>query len=181
MSHLPDDTPWAVNAWADAALGDPRRTKRVMAWATALAPHPTAARPEAGGAIEPPDVLHSHIEATYRRLATVPVVWAVQEPPEVDWPAHPATKGLGPLGHTARQGWHVHSTLAVTPERYVWATVEAQPVGEHRVVQVPRRGAQPAREAMVARAVPEEAVCHPVGARGMAGALLCHPSLSHTS
>jgi hypothetical protein len=260
MSHLPDDTTWAVNEFADAELGDPRRTKRVIELATALAQHPTASIPEACGdgamlkaayrffandAIEPHDVLHSHIEATYRRLATVPLVLAVQDTTEVDWTAHPATTGLGPLGHTACQGLHVHSTLAVTPERvplglvaqqvwardpsdvgkrtrrkqrpiaqkesqkwltsldavftaqeecpatrfvsvgdreadvfdlfaaarpegvelliraawnrcveaperYVWATVEAHPVVEHLVLQVPRRGPQPARDATLA-------------------------------
>jgi hypothetical protein len=36
------------------------------------------------------------------------------------------------------------------PERYVWATVEAQAVAEQLLLQVPRRGAQPAREATLA-------------------------------
>ena len=36
------------------------------------------------------------------------------------------------------------------PERYVWATVEAQPVVEHLRLQVPRRGPQPGREATLA-------------------------------
>ena len=170
---------------------------------------------------------------------------AVQDTTEVDWTSHPATTGLGPLGHTACQGLHVHSTLAFTPERvplgllaqhvwardpddvgkrkrrkqlpisqkesqkwltsleavfnardwcaptrfvsvgdreadvfdllaaerpagvellvraawdrgvevperYVWATVAAQPVVEHLILQVPRRGTQPGREATLA-------------------------------
>jgi Transposase Tn5 dimerisation domain len=58
-----------------------------------------------------------HIEATYGRLAQVPLVLAVQDTTEIDWTSHPATQGLGPLGHRACQGLHVHSTLAVTPER----------------------------------------------------------------
>src|SRR5712691_9695106 len=193
----------------------------------------------------PPDVLQSHIEATYHRLEQVPLVLAVQDTTEVDWTAHSATKHLGPLGHTACQGLLVHSTLAFTPERvpvgllaqqvwardpddvgkrtrrkqlpisqkesqkwltsleavlsahdecpqtrfvsigdreadvydlltaarpagvelliraawdrcvrgperYVWATVEAQPVVEQLLLQVPRRGAQPARDATLA-------------------------------
>ena len=84
MSRLPDDTHWAVQEFADAELGDVRRTKRLVELAGVLAQHPTAALPEACGdgamlqaayrfftndAIEPPDVLDSHIEATYRRLA----------------------------------------------------------------------------------------------------------------
>ena len=195
--------------------------------------------------IEPQDFLYSHIESTYSRFDKVPLVLAVQDTTEVDWTGHPATKGLGPLGHTACQGLHVHSTLAFTPERvplgllaqhvwardpddvgkrqrrkqlpisqkesqkwltsleavftargcctqtrfvsvgdreadvfdllaaerpegvellvraswdrcvdvperYVWATVEAQPVVEHLILQVPRRGTQPSREATLA-------------------------------
>ena len=132
MRGLVDDTPWAVREFADAELGDLRRTQRVVELATALAQHPTASLPEACGtgamlkaayrffsndAIEPQDLLCSHIEATYSRLAQVPLVLAVQDTTEVDWTSHPATQGLGPLGHTACQGLHVHSTLAVTPER----------------------------------------------------------------
>jgi hypothetical protein len=132
MSHLSDATHWAVNEFADTELGDERRMKRVIELATALAQHPTASLPEACGtgamlkaayrflsndAIEPQDLLHSHIEATYSRPSQVPLVLAVQDTTEVDWTSHPATKGLGPLGHTACQGLHVHSTLALTPER----------------------------------------------------------------
>ena len=132
MSRLTDDIHWAVNEFAEAELGDQRRTMRVIELAAALAQHPTAPLPEACGdgamlkgayrflsndAVEPQDLLHSHIEATYGRLAQVPVVLAVQDTTEVDWTSHPATKGWGPLGHRACQGLHVHSTLAVTPER----------------------------------------------------------------
>jgi Transposase DNA-binding len=132
MSRLTDDIHWAVNECAKAEWGDQRRTTRVIELAAALAQHPTASLPEACGdgamrkgayrflsndAVEPQDLLHSHIEATYGRLAPVPLVWAVQDTTAVDWTSHPATKGLGPLGHRACQGWHVHSPLAVTPER----------------------------------------------------------------
>ena len=49
MSGLFDDTPWAVREFADAELGDLRRTQRVVELATALAQHPTASLPEACG------------------------------------------------------------------------------------------------------------------------------------
>jgi hypothetical protein len=132
MSRLPDDTHWAVTEFADAELGDARRMKRVVELATALAQHPTASLPEACGtgamlkaayrffsndAIEPQDLLQSHVEATYSRLEQRPLVLAVQDTTEVDWTSHRATTGLGPLGYTACQGLHVHSTLALTPER----------------------------------------------------------------
>ncbi len=260
MSSQADDINWAVNEFADAELGDLRRTKRLVELAHVLAQHPTAALPEACGDgamlkaayrffanddIEPQDFLYSHIESTYSRLAQVPLVLSVQDTTEVNWTSHPATQGLGPLGHTACQGLLVHSTLAFTPERvplgllaqqvwardpddvgkrkrrkqlpisqkesqkwltsldavfsaqdccpetrfvsigdreadvfdllaaerpegvelliraswnrcvdaperYVWATVEAQPIVEHLVLKVPRRGSQPGREATLA-------------------------------
>jgi hypothetical protein len=132
MHSLPEDTNWAVTEFADAELGDVRRTKRLVELAGVLAQHPTASLPEACGdsgmlkaayrffandAIEPQDFLHSHIESTYNRLDQVPLVLAVQDTTEADWTAHPATKALGPLGHTACRGLIVHSTLAFTPER----------------------------------------------------------------
>jgi Transposase DNA-binding/Transposase Tn5 dimerisation domain len=260
MSYLPYDTHWAVTEFADAELGDLRRTQRLVALADVLAQHPTAALPEACGdaamlkaayrffdndAIEPQDVLLSHLEATYGRLTQVPLVLAAQDTTEVNWTSHKATQGLGPLGHSACQGLMVHSTLAFTPERvplgllaqqvwardpddvgkrhrrkqlpisqkesqkwltsleavcharaecpttrlvsvgdreadvydvlaaerpegvelliraswdrcvktperYVWATVEAQPIVKQLLLQVPRRGDQPAREAKLA-------------------------------
>jgi hypothetical protein len=68
-------------------------------------------------AIEPEDLWTSHIAATYERAAAVPVVLAVQDTTELNWTAHPATSGLGPLGGLSQQGLLVHTTLAFTPER----------------------------------------------------------------
>ena len=49
MRSQADNTHWAVNACADAELGDLRRTTRLVELAHVLAQHPTAARPEACG------------------------------------------------------------------------------------------------------------------------------------
>ena len=160
MRSPADDTPWAVSEFADAELGDVRRTTRLIELAGVLAQHPTAALPEACGddamltaayrcfandAIEPHDVLDSHSEATYRRLQHVPVVLAVQETTAVDWTSHPAPRGLGPLGPSACQGLLVHSTLAFTPERLplgllaqqVWARDPADAGKRTRRQQLP--------------------------------------------
>jgi hypothetical protein len=132
MSCVVTDTNWAVHEFADADLGDERRTTRLVELAYALGQHPTAALPEACGdgsmlkaayrffdndGIAPQDILQSHVESTYTRLGAVPVVLAVQDTTEVNWTRHPATQGLGPLGHTACHGLFVHTTLAITPER----------------------------------------------------------------
>ena len=47
------------------------------------------------------------------------------------------------------------------PERSVWATVEAQPVREQLRLQVPRHGAQPAREATLALRFCSLTLCPP--------------------
>ena len=47
------------------------------------------------------------------------------------------------------------------PQRYVWATVAAQPVVEQLRLQVPRRGAQPAREATLALRFCRLTLCPP--------------------
>jgi hypothetical protein len=178
MSYLPYDTHWAVTEFADAELGDLRRTQRLVALADVLAQHPTAALPEACGdaamlkaayrffdndAIEPQDVLLSHLEATYGRLAQVPLVLAAQDTTEVNWTSHKATQGLGPLGHSACQGLMVHSTLAFTPERVllgllaqqVWAR-DPDDVGKrHRRKQLPI--SQKESQKWLTRL---EAVCH---------------------
>ena len=40
MSSLPEDTHWAVTEFAEADLGDERRTHRLVALASVLAQHP---------------------------------------------------------------------------------------------------------------------------------------------
>jgi hypothetical protein len=113
-------------------LGDLRRTQRLVELATVLAQRPGTSLPEAcsdratlkaayrffgNGAIEPQNLLDSHVDATLPRLAAVPLGLAVQDTTELDWTTHPATTGLGPLGHAAHRGLLVHTTLAFTPER----------------------------------------------------------------
>jgi hypothetical protein len=133
MGNLSTDETWAVTEFADAELGDLRRTQRLVELATVLAQRPSASLPEACGgdraflkatyrffdntAIAPPELLQSHSDATLLRLSAVPHILAVQDTTEVDWTAHPTTTGLGPLTHPAHRGLHVHTTLAFTPER----------------------------------------------------------------
>lgn len=161
MTDVPDATNWAVTEFADADLGDLRRTQRLVQLAHVLAQHPGAALPEACGSgamltaayrffahedSEPADMVPSHVEATDSRLNTVPLVLAVHETTEADWTSVRATEGLGPLGHTAGQGLRVPTTLAITPDRVplgllaqqVWAR-DPDDIGQHaRRKQLPR-------------------------------------------
>jgi hypothetical protein len=132
LRHVATDTNGAVSACADAALGAERRTTRLVELASVLGQPPTAALPEACGdggmltaasrfldhdAIDAPDMWHSPVESTSRRLAHASGVLAVQETTEVNWTRPPATQGVGPRGHTACHGRLVHTPCALTPAR----------------------------------------------------------------
>jgi hypothetical protein len=123
---------WAAYEFGNADLGDKRRTARLMQLAEILGEHPSASLPEAAGnaarlkaayrffdndAITCADMLGSHIIATCARMRTAPLVLAVQDTTYLDWSAHPATQGLGPLSNDYQQGLLAHSSLAITPER----------------------------------------------------------------
>jgi hypothetical protein len=132
MPVIAEEEGWAVREFAEAELGDERRARRLVDLATELAKKPGASLPEACGnkarlkaayrffgneAIESQEILESHVGATVQRMAEVPVVLAVQDTTELNWSAHPATQGLGPLTNPKCRGLMVHSTLALTPEK----------------------------------------------------------------
>jgi hypothetical protein len=123
---------WAELEFGEAALGDPRRTARLVDLATTLAKRPSASLPEAceDGAqvkaayrffaneqVKPSAVLRSHVRQTMARLTGEAVVLAVQDTTSLDYTGHPATTGLGVLNDVKHQGFLVHTTLAITPER----------------------------------------------------------------
>ena len=104
-----------IDAWADtefgqADLGDARRTARLVQLATVLGAQPTASLPDAtddpatlkaayrffaNDAVDPAEILASHVTATVARLRQVPHVLAVQDTTYLDWTTHPATTRAG--------------------------------------------------------------------------------------
>jgi hypothetical protein len=135
---------WAEEEFQNANLGDVRRTERLIEMATTLGENPTASLPEAccdaadlkatyrffdNNNISPDEILKSHTLASINRLAEHPIILAVQDTTYLDWTAHPATDGLGPLASEFRQGLLLHSTIAFTPgkvplgllQQQVWA------------------------------------------------------------
>ena len=83
MTIINNNPSWAVTEFADAELGDIRRTQRLIEIATVLAQQPSASFPQAAAqpamlkatyrffdntAIEPDDILASHVQATSHRL-----------------------------------------------------------------------------------------------------------------
>ena len=123
---------WVRDEFGIADLGDKRRTERLVALTTALAKAPTASLPEAiatqaeltatyrffdNANVEAQAILASHTKATQARLAQRPIVLAVQDTTTLDFTGRKGLADAGPLSGYHGQGFHVHTTLALTPER----------------------------------------------------------------
>jgi hypothetical protein len=126
------DGNWAELEFDEAELGDRRLTVRLQELAARLAERPSVSLPAACGdgaqlkaayrffdneQVTPAAVLASHVRATLARLTGEALVLAVQDTTSLDYTAHPATTGLGVLSDVKHQGFLVHTTLAITPER----------------------------------------------------------------
>jgi hypothetical protein len=145
---------WAEIEFDEADLGDRRLSARLIDLAGRLAEEPSQSLPEAcaDGAqlkaayrffsnekVTPSPILASHVRSTQARIEAESVVLAVQDTTSLDYTAHPATTGLGVLNDVKHQGFLVHTTLAITPERVplgplaqeVW-TREAASLGKRK-------------------------------------------------
>jgi hypothetical protein len=128
----PPSPDWAEVELAGAALGDRRLTERLLTLARDCYARPQAQLPQACGSraktkaayrffdharVRMDTLLTPHYQATAARAAAQPVVLAVQDSSSLNYTAHPATEGLGPLNTTADAslGLWLHDTLAFTP------------------------------------------------------------------
>lgn len=123
---------WAEQEFGGAELGDARRTRRLIAVATAMVERSSTSLPEICGgraelkagyrffaneAIRPEQILSSHAAATVERMAKASVVLAIQDTTTLNYSQHPGTIGLGALNRGGQRGLVVHTTLTMTPER----------------------------------------------------------------
>ena len=128
QTTLMEPTEWAQRELGAAALGDVRRTRRLVRLAASLAK-------ESHGTL--PQSLHnwSELKAAYRLLAEQDVDYAsilkphwarvrsacggseevllIEDTTSLDYSDHPGVTGLGLIGDGGGTGLHVHSTLAV--------------------------------------------------------------------
>lgn len=131
-SSVPDiDRPqdWAEEEFGRVELGDMRLTKRLVTVARDFYARPQAAIPQAcrtrAGAkaayrlFDHPEthmesLLSQHYAATVARCKKEAVVLAVQDTTTLNYSAHPATEGLGPIGSSKAGaiGFLVHDTMA---------------------------------------------------------------------
>jgi Transposase DNA-binding/Transposase Tn5 dimerisation domain len=152
---------WAAAELGQAALGDPRRTRRLVQLTAAVATQPQASLAQACGDPartkaayrffegtdtafheRPAAIRAAHCQATQARVAAWPRVLAVQDTTSLDFTGH-VVADVGELGPPGHYGLFVHSTLAVLPEhgipqgllaQEVWARPGAPPGG-----RLPRR------------------------------------------
>jgi len=121
---------WARAQWAEAPLGDRRRTARAVRLGAALAAHPDASLPAqtqtwadlkaAYRLLNAPDVTPAALSTPHwmqtRAAARGPEpVLFLQDTTEVDYTAHPHTTGLGHIGDGRGRGFELQSCLAVRP------------------------------------------------------------------
>jgi hypothetical protein len=121
---------WAQLTFGSAALGDRRRTRRLVSLAAAMVRRPDASLPAqlrslaalkaAYRLLNQPDVtpealLAPHLLQTRHAAAGHPVVLLLQDTTEVDYSAHPKSRGLGPIGDGRGRGFLLQTVLALLP------------------------------------------------------------------
>lgn len=124
-------TTWAEHELLHADLPDQRLRRRLVRLAADLAEHPNTSIPEAAGAwasakaayrffdndrVADQAIRDAHCQRTVERLPADGVFLAIQDTTDLDFTTHPATTGLGYLGHPKHLGLLVHSTLAATTD-----------------------------------------------------------------
>jgi hypothetical protein len=132
LAQASDDEAWAQTEFGAAALGDARRTARLVQMARRLAERPEASLPQAledGAALKAAyrffdnaevaheKILASHVVSSLGRMQGHEVILAVQDTTVIDYSTHLATAGLGPVHTQGGHGMLCHGTLAFTPQR----------------------------------------------------------------
>lgn len=108
-------------------LGDRRLDRRLVKLVDDLTRAPEASVPQAAGdwaaakaayrfwgnpRVDPDDIYAAQRRGTLERLPDAGPILAIQDTTSFDFTAHPATRGLGYLGHPKHSGLRAHSVLA---------------------------------------------------------------------
>jgi len=127
LEPAPQD--WAEQEFGGCALPDARLQTRLLTLARDFYARPTASLTQACSSraktkaayrfldheqTTMDTLLQPHYRSTQARMRDESIVLAVQDTSSLNYTAHAATEGLGPIGTTATgpQGLHLHSTLA---------------------------------------------------------------------
>jgi hypothetical protein len=125
---FPSSRSWAEANFAAAALGDRRRTRRLVVAAERLADQPQGSLPAhfdwnelraVYGLCNRPEVTHNavvanHFRQTRAAMEQVPgPVLVVHDLTELDFTSHKALEGTGPIGNGMGRGFLQHNSLAI--------------------------------------------------------------------
>jgi hypothetical protein len=130
VDRIPDCQQWAQEHFGTAKLGDPRRTKRLVASTAAIAAQPEKSLPSIFDWNElrafynlcgrEEATVHRlqrpHRELTRSAMAREPVVLIVHDTTELDFTSHHALTDAGPIGDHRGRGFLQHNSLAFTPD-----------------------------------------------------------------
>lgn len=132
-------TSWVLEETAGAELGDARLNKRLGHLLEILSNNPNKTIPAAcngwtetlaayrffdNKAVTPEKILLPHKEATIKRMGEEPIVLIIQDTSEIDYSHRDSIEGMGPLCFDSQQGFYLHPSIAVTPERVCLGVVD---------------------------------------------------------
>lgn len=156
-AHDPQD--WTQSEFRSAQFADRRLQRRLCTLARSFQAQPRAPIPQActdaAGAraayrffdkVKMESILEPHYEATmHRAAAEVGYVLAVNDTTGLNFTAHPATEGLGPLKNknSTAQGLWVHSTLLFTTQGSALGLIDVQAWARQGVGKAAQRHQRP--------------------------------------
>ena len=134
---------WAEEELGCAELGDRRLTRRLVSIVRDFYARPQGSVPQASQSraktkaayrffdhpgIDMDKVLEPHYQASVQRLQSEAVVLAVQDTTTLNYTAHPATEGLGPIGYRLDRGLGLilHETMAFSVQGTPLGLVDVQ-------------------------------------------------------
>ena len=122
---------WAQEQFGSAALGDVRRTRRLVMLAAQMAGNSSGSIPQQTGAVaemkaayrlfSADDVTHEaicqpHFVQTRERAGQLPLAFLIQDTAELNYTSHHHCEGLSPIGGAGSpRGLHQQNVLAVDP------------------------------------------------------------------
>jgi transposase-like protein/transposase Tn5 family protein len=140
---------WAALELRHLHLGDQRLNRRLVKMVDDFLARPEASVPQAAGdwaatkaayrfwsndRVQADRMHAAHRKSTLERLPELGPILAIQDTTSYDFTSHPATRGLGYLGHPKHTGLLVHSVLCADAEgvplglldQHVWARDPAE-------------------------------------------------------
>jgi Transposase DNA-binding len=130
MDVLPDAWAWAEQTFANADLGDPRRSRRLIQSAGRIAAHPEKAFTQVFDwnelrgfyrlcdqwAATTAAVQMPHWQQTRQAMSQQPLVLILHDTTELDYSRHHRLGGRGQIGNEHGKGFMQHNSLAVLPQ-----------------------------------------------------------------